>query len=273
MDKRIAEIFLQNEIKLFGEAPYEKCDAANERLHAELGGKYKTAYIFALPYRTSLVPEDGYVMSAYARVYDYHKKFVPLLETLCAQMGERLPEYEFAGFADHSPVNEKHAALLAGLGVAGRNSLLITEKYGSYVFLGSVLSTMECETPPRRIGLCLNCGKCVSACPGGAIGERGIDPSKCVSGINQKKRVTPEEEEIIARAGSVWGCDVCQEVCPMNGGALTTDDEYFTGGFIKNLSPAWLEELSDEEFASYPFSWRKREVILRNIALIDRRKS
>ncbi len=269
MDTAVKTIFSQNGIDLFGAVPFEKCVPANERLYEKYKGVMKTVLIFAVPYRTRLVPQDDYKMSMYARVYDYHKKFVPLFEKLTAQFKERFPENVFEGYVDHSPVNEKHAALLAGMGVAGRNSLLITHKYGSFVFLGSVVTDMEFPDETQEIKTCMNCGKCIEACPAHAIRERGIDPDSCLSGINQKKQVTPEEAAFIAACGYVWGCDECQNVCPLNAGALTTDDEYFTGGFINELSAGWLRGLSEEEFCQYPFSWRKREVILRNIDLID----
>ncbi|MBO7399675.1 MAG: epoxyqueuosine reductase [Clostridia bacterium] len=272
MQKAVKEIFASNGIDLYGAVPFEKCIPANVRLYEKYAGVMKTVLIFAIPYKTSLVPEDGYKMSAYARVYDYHKKFVPLFEKLNARFKERFPGYAFEGYVDHSPVNEKHASLLAGMGVAGRNSLLITRKYGSFVFLGSVMTDMPFPDETREIKTCIDCGRCIAACPANAIRERGIDPDACLSGINQKKKVSPEEAGFIAKSGYVWGCDECQNACPLNAGALTTDDGYFTEGFIKNLSAEWLSGLSDEEFERYPFSWRKREVIMRNIALIDERR-
>ena len=273
MEKLVKQIFASNGIELYGIVPFEKCVPANARLYEELKDSLKTVFVFAVPYKTALTPEDGYKMSAYARVYDYHKKFIPLFEKLVSGFKSAFPGYEFAGYVDHSPVNEKQAALIAGMGVVGRNSLLITHKYGSFVFLGSVFTNMECECETFPIKECINCGRCISACPADAMLEHGIDPEKCLSGINQKKRVTDEEAAFIAKSGYVWGCDECQDACPLNEGALKTDDAYFTDGFIKDLSREWLSSLPDDEFANYPFSWRKREVILRNITLIDEYKS
>ena len=269
MHNLIAQTFEKHGIELYGAVPFAECVPANMRLYGQLKDRIKTTLIFAVPYKTALLPEDDHKMSSYARVYDYHKKFAPLFTELINDLSRVFPENYFAGYADHSPVNEKHAALIAGMGVAGRNSLLITHKYGSFVFLGSVFTDLECADKTFPIKQCIGCGKCVSACPAGAIREQGIDPEKCLSGINQKKSVTDEEAAFIAKSGYVWGCDECQNACPLNEKALTTDDGYFTSGFIKTLTEEWLRGLSDEEFERYPFSWRKREVILRNIALID----
>ncbi len=269
MNGTIEKILEKHGIELYGAVPFSECVPANMRLYEQLKDKIKTAIVFAVPYRTELVPEDKYKMSSYARVYDYHRKFDPLFEELINELSQSFNDNFFAGYADHSPVNEKHAALIAGMGSAGRNSLLITDKYGSFVFLGSVFTDLECADKTVPVKKCIDCGRCVAACPAGAIREQGIDPEKCLSGINQKRSVTDEEAAFIAKSGYVWGCDECQNVCPLNEKALKTDDAYFTGGFIKKLSQEWLRGLSDEEFAKYPFSWRKREVILRNIALID----
>ncbi len=268
INKKITEIMNKNGVDLFGVAAFGDCLPANRRLYDECKDM-KTVIVFAVPYRTKNVPDDGLRMSDYARVYDYHEYFGRLSDSLIKDFKAGFPERTFKGYADHSPINERQAASLCSLGVIGRNSLLITEKYGSYVFLGSIITDLAAETTHDAPKGCIYCGKCVEACPGGALRDSVFAAENCVSAISQKKMINADEEKIIAKNKAVWGCDVCQQVCPMNEGALFTDNEYFTGSYLKNVSSETISEMTDGEFAKYPFSWRKKEVILRNLRLVE----
>ena len=268
IDPKITKIMNKNGISLFGVAAYKDCAAANKRLYEECKDM-KSVIIFAVPYKTENVPDDGYKMSCYARVYDYHGYFARLFDSLIKDFESEFPSNVFRGFADHSPINEKQAAANASLGVIGKNTLLITKEYGSFVFLGSVITDLETESVKNGIASCLNCGRCAAACPGGAIGENGFDAEKCISGITQKKSITDAEKKKIKANNAVWGCDVCQNVCPLNKGALATSEKYFTESYIKSINYDYIKNMSEEEFAKYPFSWRKKDVILRNIELCE----
>ena len=98
----------------------------------------------------------------------------------------------------------------------------------------------------------------------------GIDGAKCLSGITQKKRKTPEDEALLRQTGTVWGCDVCQLACPMNCGAAYTEIPFFKNSFADMLSAEAIEAMRDEEFALYAFSWRGRAVITDNIRRVQR---
>ncbi|MGI6717286.1 MAG: epoxyqueuosine reductase [Eubacteriales bacterium] len=258
-------------IDLYGFVPFSACVPANRRLYDECRNiGIKTAVIFAVPYKTDQTHGDGYNMSAYARVYDYHKKFTSLFDIIIPRLNESFPDNTFNAFADHSPINEKLAASSAGLGVIGNNTLLITKKYGSFVFLGGIYTDLDipCDViSPER---CLDCGLCKYACPTGAIGEKSYDHTKCLSYISQKNAKTECEKVLLYKTKTVWGCDICQNVCPLNDKAQNTADSYFTGSFIKNLSYDFIEKMDNSEFLKYPFSWRKKQVILDNIANADK---
>ena len=269
MDKTISGIFENHGISLCGAVKYADCGAANARLHEECADM-KTVFVFAVPYRTGKTPSDGLAVSEYARVYDYHQYFETLFSSLIPALRSAFPKNVFKGFADHSPINEKKAASAASLGVVGMNTLLITKDYGSYVFLGSVITDLETETENSVVKPCIRCGRCVSACPGKAISESGIDTNRCVSAITQKKIITDEEKNVIVSNKAVWGCDVCQSVCPMNEGALTTGEKYFTLGFLPSFSHDIISGMDDAEFGRYPFAWRKKDVILRNLDLVEK---
>ena len=103
-----------------------------------------------------------------------------------------------------------------------------------------------------------------------AMTGSGIDGAKCLSGITQKKRKTPEDEALLRQTGAVWGCDVCQLACPMNRGAAYTEIPFFKNSFADMLSAEAIEAMRDEEFALYAFSWRGRAVITDNIRRVQR---
>ena len=113
----------------------------NERLMQRCGD-VQSAVMFLIPYRCATLPRDGLNISLYARVKDYHTYFSALAGRLTEVLTGRFPGERFYGFCDHSPIDEKAAAAQCGLGILGRNSLLINRTYGSFVFIGSLLTSM-----------------------------------------------------------------------------------------------------------------------------------
>ena len=191
-----------------------------------------TAIMIAIPY---LTPHHRKNLSSYAAGRDYHGYFDELFSALIPLLRERYPNNRFAGFADDSPINERNAAAMAGLGIIGDNGMLITEKYSSYVFLGEIITDIPTEVHPHPVSRCIGCGACKMACP---MGEIGI----CLSALTQKKgTLTENEEQAIKKFGSVWGCDICQEVCPytkkaIESGTIYSDIEYFKKDLIPYLT-------------------------------------
>ena len=132
----------------------------NERLMQRCDG-LQSAVVFLIPYRCDASPKDGLNISLYARVKDYHAYFAALSERLLAALRSSFPDERFAGFCDHSPIDEKDAAARCGLGVLGRNSLLINPTYGSFVFIGSLLTSLALsENRSYTAELCCGCGRC-----------------------------------------------------------------------------------------------------------------
>lgn len=229
------------------------------RAKSRLPEKPKTVLVACFPY---LLGESDYRnrnVSKYAVVTDYHDVAIARLEKAVADLKILFPNEEFAAFADNSPIPEVRAACHAGLGVRGDNTLLITEKYGSYVFIGAIVTSAEFDVDENEIKPCLKCGKCRKSCPSGAISETGFERKLCLSEITQKKgALTAEEEQLMRECGCVWGCDICQDVCPMNKNAAVTEIEEFLA------SPkAFVSQGCDLEGRAY--EWRGRKVIERNI--------
>ncbi len=259
----IKDIFQSEGIIRVGMIDLSECDIINQRI---LPKDAKSAIMFCIPYRsTEEIASDGF--SEYARIYDYHKYSSSLYERITGNMSEKTG-CSFYGFCDHSPINEKLAAAKCGLGVIGRNSLFIDNVYGSYVFLGSLLTNAESELESTDIKHCIDCRKCISSCPNNAISEQGIDRYKCLSGISQKKTKTDDEKALLKQHNIVWGCDICQNACPHNENAAISPIPYFKETRISRIDRDFIGSLSDEEFNKFAFSYKGRKIVLDNIEFI-----
>lgn len=253
---------------LWGICPFNEIGAEliDCRAAVRLPTAPQTVIVACFPY---LLGKENYInsnISKYAAVPDYHAVVMAKLSRACEMLAELYPDESFSAFADNSPVPEVRAACAAGLGVRGMNSLLITEKYGSYVFIGEIVTTLKIACKSVKEKSCLRCGKCIEACPSGAIGGAGFDKSKCLSEITQKKgELTEPEKKLMLECGCVWGCDICQDVCPMNRGAAVTQIEEFLSSPVSRIS-------SGCELKGRAYEWRGRRVIERNIALFEGRK-
>lgn len=118
----------------------------------------------------------------------------------------------------------------------------------------------------------MGCGRCVSACPGGALRGDSFDPERCLSHLTQKKgELPPEQAALVAAHPLVWGCDVCQLVCPHNAGAAQTALAPFREGLLHSLTGAAVEGLTNRQFreayGERAFAWRGPAVLRRNLAL------
>lgn len=200
-------------------------------------------------------------ISKYAVVTDYHSVALSRLNSACEKLREMFPGEKFEAFADNSSVPEVRAACLAGLGVRGMNSLLITEEFGSYVFIGEIVTSLKLDTAKSSIKTCIQCGKCLEVCPAKALDGKGVDTRKCLSAVTQKKGgLTEDEKKLMLECGCVWGCDICQDVCPMNKNAALTQIEEFI------LSPVPVLT-AESELDGRAYEWRGKNVIERNLAV------
>jgi epoxyqueuosine reductase QueG len=164
-------------------------------------------------------------ISRYALAPDYHEVLKEKLGLMLADIKTAHAGVQGKTFVDTSPVLEKELGRLAGLGFRGRNTLLISEELGSYFFIGGL--ALSLEVPPAELSVpaeprkgCGGCAKCLAACPTGALGVPGVlDPGLCLSyWTTQSKNAAPDE--IVRKAeGYVYGCDICQAVCPYNSAA------------------------------------------------------
>ncbi len=162
-------------------------------------------------------PRRGKI-ARYARGRDYHVVIKKRLHALADGLRERFAGAEFRAFVDTAPVLEREYAARAGLGWIGKHTLLIDPKLGSYTLLGGVLTTLDlAATREPEADHCGTCTRCIEACPTGAISPYSVDASRCVSYLTIERRGEIAEEFYDGIGEWVYGCDVCQEVCPHNG--------------------------------------------------------
>jgi epoxyqueuosine reductase len=216
------------------------------------------------PYYLGEANYKGLNVSRYAVAGDYHTIVENRLNSAIKELLSAYPAERFAAFTDNSPVPEVRAAIKAGLGVIGENNLLIHPDYGSWVFIGEIVTTLKVKTSKTGgIHNCKGCGRCVAACPAGILGRLKFDKTACLSHITQSKgELTPEQTKLIKASGCAWGCDICQLVCPMNNAAKITPIDEFT----VNLRPK--VKLGDD-INGRAYAWRGRAVIERNIILLS----
>lgn len=244
-----------------------ECKIINPRLLSRLGFEPQSVIMGIMPYYTAHCDGERTV-SAYAVAPDYHLALKALAEKFLARAQKLYPKNRFALYGDHSPIAEVDAAARAGLGIIGKHGLLITPKYSSFVFLFGVFSDIPVPPTHREVRYCEGCGACVRACP-----TRLKSGGECLSAITQKKGVlTAEEEALMRRYGTVWGCDICQNVCPhtikaKKAGTLYTDSEWFNSRTL----PMPDKSIADTDgFSERAYSWRGRDVFLRNLSLFEK---
>lgn len=229
----------------------------------------KTAIVCLFPYFSGY--EKGN-LSVYCYSKDYHLVTKEKLNLICDfLLSETSAEYA-EGFADIGPEVDKNLAYASGLGFYGKNTLMINPRLGSYFFIGYVLTDLPLEHDRPLPQSCLGCGNCIAACPGNAL-KNGFNIERCASAINQKKGdLAPWEIEIMRTSGYAFGCDICQKVCPHNQ-APPPPMEDFLENRIFNLTADMFDRLTNREFkekyGSYAFSWRGKNILLRNIAILE----
>ena len=218
--------------------------------------------------------DDDCNLSRYVWGCDYHEVVKDKLEKLCTLLKDDFGDFEHYIFCDDSPLCDKHLAYLAGLGFVGKNHLLIHPKYGSYVFIGGIVSELELPFDKPLQNLCMDCGLCQQKCPAHAF-DNGFDAHLCASYIMQKKgELSAKEKQIIKLAHKAWGCDECSLACPHNAHPIVTDIEQFC---IKSRNIDDKSISDDESFLNFSkgraFAWRGRAVLARNLDVLNDSKN
>ena len=227
------------------------------------------------PYYTGEHKERN--ISRYAMVTDYHMIAGEYLNRFCKALQEVFPQNQFEPFiAFYAEIVSLLfvrvnicAAIFTGLCRRGKNGLILHPKYGSYVFIGEVVTDLVLQPDhPLNPGECIGCGKCQKVCPQGALQSDGsVCLERCRSHITQKKgELTDWEIGQIQDGGLIWGCDICNDVCPMNQEAkvLTPVPE-----FLESAVAVLDAQIAERLLKTRAYNYRGKKTILRNIQLLE----
>lgn len=251
---------LENE---FEESDIEK--RINPKHYMEKG---KTIVSIAFPYlHDEIHKNNGF--SLYTRGLDYHRVVMSYLNKICLFL-ESLGG-EAMAFVDSNTLPERYIAYLSGIGFIGKNNMLITKKYGSFVFLGEIITDLDIDTKdikPLENTPCKECNRCYKACPTNSINNTEKNCNICMSYITQKKDI--DDEYLYLMKGRIFGCDTCQNSCPCNRDIFYSNiDEFKSLDFMNNhINTENMLSLTNKEFKETfkitSCGWRGKNVLIRN---------
>lgn len=224
------------------------------------------------PYSTECHdPNRGWI-ARYAWGEDYHEVMLKMLKELESTVVERIPSAHCKSYVDTGPVMERVFAKHSGLGWIGKNTCIIDRKLGSFLFLGVILTDLELKPDPIVPDHCGSCTACIDACPTEAITEPyNIDARKCISYLTIEHRGEIDPTLAPKMGNHIFGCDICQDVCPWNRKSSRTARPEFQPrpGFF-NPALKEFQKIIEEEypkgFKSSPLKRAKKEGLLRNAA-------
>ncbi len=234
---------------------------------------FKTVVVLALSYPKDKPPYKGKgygTISRYAHGKDYHKVFKEKLDAIESELRQK--GIKAHGAVDINPLDERFAAYLSGLGFLGHNRFLIHPTYGTHLYLATLLIDTEFEEGRRIVDDCGECTRCVEACPTDALRVGAFYEERCLSHLTQAKAVL-KPWQLKTMKTTLFGCDVCQDVCPKNEGIKSIRRKVFESDEYAQLHLDTLLSLSNRElmrrFKNYAFAWRGGLVLKRNaIALM-----
>lgn len=207
------------------------------------------AHNYFSPEQHSAQPQKGKI-SRYAWGRDYHKIIKKKLKHLLRQLQETIPGLEGRIFTDTAPIQEKLWAAQAGLGWQGKHTNIVSRDLGSWFFLGGIVINKELEYDRPAQDYCGSCTACIDACPTGALTPYQLDARRCISYLTIEYWDRPLPEVQASALGNwIFGCDICQDVCPWNRKARPTAEISYRPA-PENIQPdlAELSQLTEEEF-------------------------
>lgn len=264
MEKVIASFFEKEKIEYFRSAEISEEYVFLPRKLPDFA-KYVT--VFLIPYKIKVKEHN---VSLYAVSRDYHFYIKKFGERLRAELDKNGISEKIEIFADNSPFYERKLAKALKLGCIGKNGLLINKKYGSFVFIAELVTekALSLSGAESNLDSCISCSACLRACPSRCLGN-AENGGECMSQLTQKKTLSHEQEELVKKHYLLWGCDICQEVCPHNRTAKDTPISFFKEKLMPNVTKELVLSMDDSEFSERAYAWRGKNVILRNIELSD----
>ncbi|MBI4064684.1 MAG: tRNA epoxyqueuosine(34) reductase QueG [Elusimicrobia bacterium] len=246
----------------------------------------RSVVVAALFYKASSTQKENGTGTGFGRIADYavypeyHKIIQKKLKKAIKEIQIIEPGFEAQPFVDSSPVLERPYAQMAGLGWIGKNTMLINKRKGSRFFLAGMAVNVELQPDqPDPMNHCGTCTRCLDACPTRCLTPHQMDASRCIAYLTIEKRTIPIEPELSQKMGNwVFGCDICQDVCPFNGKRGVEDEmpkdwePQISAGIDLKIALSWTEEDYRTYFTGLPVRRAKWKQFLRN-ALIAAKNS
>ena len=228
----------------------------------------KTIISIAFPYlHDGVYNSNGF--SLYTRGLDYHRVVKSYLDKIC-EFIEKIGGKAMS-FVDSNTLPERYIAYLSGIGFIGKNNMLITKKYGSFVFLGEIITDLDIDTKDIKQldnTPCKECDRCYTACPTNSINDKKKNCNICMSYITQKKEIN--DKYLYLMKGRIFGCDTCQNSCPCNKDiAYSSINEFKPLDFMNdNICTESILSLTNpnfkETFKTTSCGWRGKNILIRN---------
>lgn len=231
----------------------------------------RTLISIALPYRTCDADKTRPYFSKSTFGMDYHIVMKEKLKNLSDFITLKYNS-KCVYFSDTGPLSDREIAKKCGIGFYGKNASIITDAYGSFVFLGEIITDLFVERDVESESRCGNCTRCIDACPAGAIEKPYyINAKKCLSYLTQKKdNLTSKEADNMGLR--IFGCDTCQDACPYNNGVRQTDLKCFVPqSWILNVNEESILNMSNSKFKKTfrltSSGWRGLKLLKRNLII------
>lgn len=210
----------------------------------------KSIIVAAFSYYRPL-PQTPLRWARYALGRDYHEEVRERLSRVAEAITSYYNGAQCRVTVDTAPLRERYWAVRAGVGFIGINNQLIVPGAGSWCVLGEIITTLPLIADDPCTDRCAGCMKCVETCPGHALdGAGGIDARKCMSYLTIEKKTTGDNDEPLPIGNRVYGCDICQEVCPHNTGCTTSEIENFKPReCILHLTREDILDMKQEDFS------------------------
>jgi epoxyqueuosine reductase len=215
------------------------------------GFEAKSIISLLTSYFPDKIPDfKNFKIAKYALGKDYHKVLRIRGQELIEKLKEYYPEAEFRFYTDSVPLSERYFAVQSGLGFIGKNSCLINQEYGSYVFVSDIITNLESNNYDVPLNKdCGNCTLCEKSCPTNALDNGFLDAKKCIAYHTIESRDEIPENIANAIVDQLFGCDICQDVCPLNKGKNKhKNPDFKLCEEIENFDINSLKSLSNRQF-------------------------
>ena len=221
-----------------------------------------SAWIARYAWTSRVLPNTKNDGQGERRPSDYHRVLLKRIRSVEARLHEQLGEFESRGYVDTGPIVERALAAAAGLGWTGKNTCLIHPKLGSFGFLAAIMTSLEIDPKDKRAELipdrCGSCTRCIEACPTDALAvPYQMDATRCIAYLTIEHKGPIAEERAANMGRQVFGCDICQDVCPWNlksigkaarSGPIIVDADLEPRPELVNPALEWLADLDEADF-------------------------